>query len=127
MITPKRNWSMNIYRNATTCFSEMVILIPAPEKPPFKKGDYFYCNICQSYTPNFSPSHIKKCDRRCRTCLAKKRFEKYMNMSHLQRLKRKLYQNLIYQRKNRYAKSLTVEMVKTILERHSRSKRNYRL
>mmetsp|Transcript_3286 Transcript_3286/g.6112 ORF Transcript_3286/g.6112 Transcript_3286/m.6112 type:complete len:141 (+) Transcript_3286:567-989(+) len=89
---------------------------PVADKPPFVgNNDTFYCNLCKTYTPDFSPANVKRLDRRCRQCLSAKRFKRMQQLGHLQRLKLKLYQNLMYQNKKRYARSVTIQSVATIL------------
>lgn len=103
-------------------------LEPADDKPPFARGDdAFYCNLCRSYTPNFAPSSIKNRDRRCRTCLAKKRFERMQQIGHVQRLKTKLYHNLIYKGKPSLAKALTVGKIDDLLTSYGISRDDYAL
>lgn len=100
-----------------------------PEKRmPFVNDDgTFYCNICKTYTPNFAPSYVKRRDRRCRMCLAKQRFERVLHLSHLQRLRNKLYHNLLYQGKKDYARCVTVDTVSQLLQKYNIKEDDYAL
>ena len=101
---------------------------PVEQKKPFEGGgDLFYCGICESYTPNFTASSVKNRDRRCRDCFQQKRFERMQKVGHLQRLKMKLYQNLIYQKKSGHAKNVTINTVSQILDYHGIKEPSYSL
>ena len=90
---------------------------PADSKRPFvgADGETYWCNACLKYSPDFTPSSVKSRDRRCRSCLSNKRFERMQSIGHLQRLKLKLCQNLIYQKRKPHARAVTCETVMKIL------------
>jgi hypothetical protein len=95
-------------------------IIPNTHKKDFigPNGDTFYCNICKEYSADFSPSAIKYRERRCSPCLFKKRVKKTRSMTHLDILRRKLYQNLIYHKKLERARSINNKTVVKILRSH---------
>ena len=97
-------------------------------KPAFTlDGKSFFCNMCNSYTANFPKASVRNRDRRCRPCLAQKRKEKIARAGHLQRLRRKLYTNLMYQKKTMCAKKVTEDWVAKLLEDHGIAPSDYDL
>lgn len=79
----------------------------------------FWCNICKTYNSNFSNSSKRTEIKRCRKCARQLARQKKENMDDIDRLKYRLYQNLMYQKQSKLALSVTRETIVLILSKHS--------
>ena len=97
----------------------MTVSIVPVTKPPFEcpeKPGFYYCSICKQYTSCFTPYKVKSRDRRCAPCLRNRHKRRVTCLTSIQRLQRKLSQNLTYHGRQDLASAVSVPIVVKILE-----------